>query len=92
MRKIDVAKMLFNLLEELFYIWIEANVYPISQQAIAKRIFKLVKEFKRIKHCPISKRGTVEEFARNIDQLFDVFNQNQRQRKEDEKYLLISYE
>ena len=30
---------------ELFDIWIQSNVYPVSLQAISQRIFKLANEF-----------------------------------------------
>ena len=76
--------------KELFKVWIDANVYPISEQAIAQKIFTLVNEFKRIEHYPKSKRGSafqkrVERFTENIDKLFDVFNQDKKQRKTIEK-------
>ena len=33
---------------ELFDIWIQSNVYPISLQAISQRIFKLANKFQKI--------------------------------------------
>ena len=58
--------------KELFKVWIDTNVYPISQQAIAQKIFKLVNKFKGIEHYLKSKRGSafqkrVEKFTENID-------------------------
>ena len=41
--------------KELFNIWKEANVYQISQQTIAQKIFKFTKEFKRIMQYPYPK-------------------------------------
>ena len=36
--------------KELFKVLIDLNVYSVSQQAIAQKIFKLVNEFKGIEH------------------------------------------
>ena len=36
--------------KELFEALIDLNVYSVSQQAIAQKIFKLVNEFKGIEH------------------------------------------
>ena len=75
---------------ELFDIWIQSNVYPISLQAISQRIFKLANEFQKIQHYPTTKKGAafekrVDDFTKNIDELYDVFNKNEQQRKKLEK-------
>ena len=75
---------------QLFDIWIQSNVYPISLQAISRRIFKLANEFQKIQHYPTTKKGAafekrVDDFTKNIDELYDVFNKNEQQRKKLEK-------
>ena len=75
---------------ELFDIWIQSNVYPISLQAISQRIFKLANEFQKIQHYPTTKKGAafekrVNDLTKNIDELYNVFNKNEQQRKKLEK-------
>ena len=41
--------------KSFFKVWIDTNVYPISHQAIVKKILKLVNEFIGIEHYPKSK-------------------------------------
>ena len=50
---------------ELFDIWIQSNVYPISLQAISQRIFKLANEFQKIQHYPTTKKGAA--FEKRVD-------------------------
>ena len=56
--------------KELFKVWIDANVYLISQQAIAQKMFKLVNEFKGIEHYPKSKRGSAfQKRVKNLQKI-----------------------
>jgi len=76
--------------KEIFDIWIEANVCPISQQAISQRILNLGKDFDNIHHYPAAKRKKAYEkkigrIKKDVDLLFDVFNKNEQQRRKMEK-------
>ena len=73
---------------ELYECWIRCNVYCISVDGIVIRILTLVEDFQQIESQP--KKGfytsatfnyNVTEFLRDIEELFNIFYNDQKQRR-----------
>ena len=70
--------------------WIHCNVYCISVGGIVFRILTLVKDFRQIESQPKKGKGgfktsaicnyNMTDFLRDIDELFDIFCNKQKQR------------
>ena len=79
-----------NVATELRDLWIWCNVYPISEQRIADKIYNLMKEFSAIDRYPKKKRKIAflkkeEEFIAAKDNLFDIFCNDDLKRRELER-------
>ena len=96
MKEIGEQELQLSLLQTNYMKgWIHCNVYCISADGIALRILALVKDFRQIKSQPKKgKKGfntsatfnySMTEFLRDIEELFDIFCSDQKQRQKLEK-------
>ena len=69
----------------LFFHWVNHNVYPISYQAINKKLSKEVEEYRYLSRTDPNKRGATYNakltgFLAKKDKLFDIFCNNSDKR------------
>ena len=72
--------------EELRIHWISHNVYPITKKSVVTRLQKTFNCFRKLSRTDISKRKDTwledyEDFKATAGKLFDIFNEDESQRK-----------
>ena len=86
-RTVDVAN---DVAKEIHDRWVWCNVYPLYFLTISKKLQALVVAFSKLNRYPKKKRGASflekeAEFLSDIDKLFDVFCNDNEQRRHLEK-------
>ena len=86
-RTVDVAN---DVAKEIHDRWVWCNVYPLHYLTISKKVQALVVAFSKLDRYPKKKRGASflekeAEFLSDIDKLFDVFCNDNEQRRRLEK-------
>ena len=86
-RTVDVAN---DVAKEIHDRWVWCNVYPLHYLTISKKVQALVVAFSKLDRYPKKKRGASflekeAEFLSDIDKLFDVFCNDNDQRRRLEK-------
>ena len=83
-RTVDVAN---DVAKEIHDRWVWCNVYPLHYLTVSKKVQALVVAFSKLDRYPKKKRGASflekeAEFLSDIDKLFDVFcNDNEERRR-----------
>ena len=83
LKKQDAAAIVSSLVHEH---WIFCNVYTVTTHTISNRIIKLYEQFMSLVQTRISRqndsfKAKASDFLDNVDTVFDVFCENERQRK-----------